>query len=310
MIVVDNARPTTARPRCASASRPSRCGCCRATPGQRHATSASLSPPRLTSRSATTIPGGEPGALARAETALDADSRLGLVAAHTLTGLAREPDPVNALMARSPLRDGGRPRGARLPGLRLRGAEGGVPARLRVQPAAVLHRRGAAAQLRPGRRGLGPALPPGRDRGARAIRGLPGSHLRRRAERRNLVLTAWLRLALPRWRWPRRCAWPWTPPATPMTVPRWPGRGPETARGAAVPAQASPGDRAESAGAGRGPGRPVGATCPDPGQHSLRATGHRGHHHQEPAARTGAHVAADDRAAGPPAGHRGGQCLG
>ena len=49
----------------------------------------------------------EPGALARAATALDADSRLGLVAARTLTGPAREPDPVNALMARSPLRDGG-----------------------------------------------------------------------------------------------------------------------------------------------------------------------------------------------------------
>ena len=54
----------------------------------------------------------EPGALARAATALDADSRLGLVAARTLTGLAREPDPVNALMVRSPLpieRDGKRP---------------------------------------------------------------------------------------------------------------------------------------------------------------------------------------------------------
>jgi GT2 family glycosyltransferase len=49
----------------------------------------------------------DPGALSRAAAALDADPRLGLIAARTLVGPAREPDPVNALMARSPLRDGG-----------------------------------------------------------------------------------------------------------------------------------------------------------------------------------------------------------
>jgi len=47
----------------------------------------------------------EPGALARGAAALDADPRLGLVAARTLVGPARTPDPVNAAMARSPLRD-------------------------------------------------------------------------------------------------------------------------------------------------------------------------------------------------------------
>ncbi len=46
------------------------------------------------------------GALARAAAALDAYSRLGLIAARTLVGAAREPDPVNQAMAASPLRDG------------------------------------------------------------------------------------------------------------------------------------------------------------------------------------------------------------
>src|SRR4051794_23802189 len=49
----------------------------------------------------------DPGALTRAAAALDADPRLGLIAARTLTGPARVPDPVNELMARSPLRDDG-----------------------------------------------------------------------------------------------------------------------------------------------------------------------------------------------------------
>ncbi len=47
------------------------------------------------------------GALRRAAAALDADPRLGLVAARTLVGPGREPDPVNQVMAASPLRDGG-----------------------------------------------------------------------------------------------------------------------------------------------------------------------------------------------------------
>jgi GT2 family glycosyltransferase len=51
----------------------------------------------------------EPGSLGRAAAALDADARLGLVAARTLVGPDRGPDPVNAAMACSPLRDGGEP---------------------------------------------------------------------------------------------------------------------------------------------------------------------------------------------------------
>ena len=47
------------------------------------------------------------GALRRAARVLDADPRLGLVAARTLVGPGREPDPVNEAMAASPLRDGG-----------------------------------------------------------------------------------------------------------------------------------------------------------------------------------------------------------
>ena len=48
----------------------------------------------------------QPGALRRAAAALDADPRLGLVAARTLVGPG-EPDPVNEAMAASPLREGG-----------------------------------------------------------------------------------------------------------------------------------------------------------------------------------------------------------
>ena len=44
-----------------------------------------------------------PGALQRAAAALDGCPRLGLVAARTLVGPAEHPDPVNSLMARSPL---------------------------------------------------------------------------------------------------------------------------------------------------------------------------------------------------------------
>jgi GT2 family glycosyltransferase len=49
----------------------------------------------------------QPGALRRAAAALDADPRLGLVAARTLVGPGCEPDPVNEAMAASPLREGG-----------------------------------------------------------------------------------------------------------------------------------------------------------------------------------------------------------
>ncbi len=44
-----------------------------------------------------------PGALQRATTVLDSHPRLGLVAARTLVGPAERPDPVNPLMAASPL---------------------------------------------------------------------------------------------------------------------------------------------------------------------------------------------------------------
>jgi GT2 family glycosyltransferase len=47
------------------------------------------------------------GALTRAAAAFDAEPRLGLVAARTLVGPGGEPDPINAALAGSPLRDGG-----------------------------------------------------------------------------------------------------------------------------------------------------------------------------------------------------------
>src|SRR4051812_1458222 len=45
----------------------------------------------------------EPGALHRAAEAFDAHPGLGLIAAHTLVGPARRPDPINAAMAGTPL---------------------------------------------------------------------------------------------------------------------------------------------------------------------------------------------------------------
>ncbi|MGI8331164.1 glycosyltransferase family 2 protein [Actinomadura scrupuli] len=45
----------------------------------------------------------EPGALGRAAEAFDAHPGLGLIAAHTLVGPARRPDPINAAMAGTPL---------------------------------------------------------------------------------------------------------------------------------------------------------------------------------------------------------------
>ncbi len=51
----------------------------------------------------------QPGALATAAAALNDDPRLGLIAARTVVGPGRRPDPVNAAMARSPLRDRGEP---------------------------------------------------------------------------------------------------------------------------------------------------------------------------------------------------------
>ena len=48
----------------------------------------------------------EPGALARAVTVLDASPRIGIVAAATMVGPEAAPDPINALMATSPLSQG------------------------------------------------------------------------------------------------------------------------------------------------------------------------------------------------------------
>jgi GT2 family glycosyltransferase len=45
----------------------------------------------------------EPGALERAADLFDAHPRLGLIAAHTMVGPGREPDPINAAMAGTPL---------------------------------------------------------------------------------------------------------------------------------------------------------------------------------------------------------------
>jgi GT2 family glycosyltransferase len=45
----------------------------------------------------------EPGALERAADLFDAHPRLGLIAAHTMVGPGRQPDPVNAAMAGTPL---------------------------------------------------------------------------------------------------------------------------------------------------------------------------------------------------------------
>ena len=134
----------------------------------------------------------EPGALSRAAAALDADPGLGLVAARTLVGPARDPDPVNAAMAQTPLRDGG--------GLEVLGFLGCAcvlrkEAFLRVGGFSELlffigEERLLSYDLAAGweRRYLPDVVAVHEPS---AIRSRP--HLRRRAERRNLLLTAWLR---------------------------------------------------------------------------------------------------------------------
>lgn len=135
----------------------------------------------------------EPGAITAAASALDADPRLGLVAARTLVGPERVPDPVNAAMAWSPLRDSGRPE-----------VLGFLACACVVRRAAFLEAGGfsrllffggeerllaydlAAAGW--GRRYLEEVVAihqPSRIR--------PPTRWRRRAEQRNAVLTAWLR---------------------------------------------------------------------------------------------------------------------
>jgi GT2 family glycosyltransferase len=139
----------------------------------------------------------EPGALSRAAAALDADPRLGLIAARTLVGPAREPDPVNALMAGSPLRDAGAPEVLgflacacvvrREAFLR---AGGFSPLLFFIGEERLLSYDLAAAGW--ARRYL-PDVVAVHEPSA----GRPASRLRRQAERRNLLLTAWLRRPAP-----------------------------------------------------------------------------------------------------------------
>jgi GT2 family glycosyltransferase len=138
----------------------------------------------------------EPGALTRAADLFDAHPRLGLIAAHTLVGPGRDPDPINTAMAESPL-----PPDPGLPGPPVLGF---------LACAAVVHRQ---AFLDVG--GFSPLLFfVGEERLlsydlAAAGWGLchvpeivavhepsarrPPSHRRRRSELRNAVLTAWMR---------------------------------------------------------------------------------------------------------------------
>ena len=119
----------------------------------------------------------------------------------------------------------------------------------------------------------------------------PRPHLRRRAERRNLLLTAWLRR-------PAAVA-----AAETLRLARDAGRDPDAraapgrgagpaARGAAVPGAGCPPTSSVRSGCWprprEAPGRQAGA----------REPGHGGRHHPEPAARAGAHAAADDGAPG------------
>lgn len=135
----------------------------------------------------------QPGALAAAAAALDEDPRLGLIAARTVVGPGRSPDPVNAIMARSPLRDRGEPE-----------VLGFLACACVVRRTAFLDAGGFSELLffvgeerllaydlaadGWGRRYL-PGVVAVHEPSAR--RAEPGE--RQRAERRNLLLTAWLR---------------------------------------------------------------------------------------------------------------------
>lgn len=139
----------------------------------------------------------DPGALSVAAAALDDDPRLGLIAARTLVGPAREPDPVNMLMARSPLRDDGT---AEVLGFMacasvvrkeafLR-AGGFSPLLFFVGEERLLSYDLASAGW--ARRYLPDVVAVHEPSAAR-----PVPHLRYQAERRNMVLTAWLRRPAP-----------------------------------------------------------------------------------------------------------------
>jgi GT2 family glycosyltransferase len=139
----------------------------------------------------------DPGALSRAATELDADPRLGLIAARTLVGPAREPDPVNALMARSPLRDGGT---AEVLGFlacacivrkeAFLGAGGFSELLFFIGEERLLSYDLATAGW--ARRYLPDVIAVHEPSAAR-----PAPRLRCQAERRNLLLTAWLRRPAP-----------------------------------------------------------------------------------------------------------------
>jgi len=135
----------------------------------------------------------EPGSLRRAAAALDADPRLGLVAASTLVGADRAPDPLNAVMARSPLRDGDQ---AEVLGFLACACVVRKDAFLRAggfsrllffagEEQLLAYDLAAAGWARRYLPGVVAVHEPS------AIRPPPSE--RRRAERRNLLLTAWLR---------------------------------------------------------------------------------------------------------------------
>jgi GT2 family glycosyltransferase len=135
----------------------------------------------------------EPGSLRRAAAALDADPRLGLIAARTLVGPDRTPDPVNAAMAGSPLRDGAE---AEVLGFLACAcvvrkdaflAAGGFSRLLFFagEERLLAYDLAAAGWARRYLPGVVAVHEPS------AIRPAPAQ--RRRAERRNLLLTAWLR---------------------------------------------------------------------------------------------------------------------
>jgi GT2 family glycosyltransferase len=138
----------------------------------------------------------DPGALSVAAAALD-DDRLGLIAARTLIAPAREPDPVNALMACSPLRDAG---SAEVLGFMACAsvvrkeafvrAGGFSPLLFFVGEERLLSYDLASAGW--ARRYLPDVVAVHEPSAAR-----PAAHLRHQAERRNRLLTAWLRRPAP-----------------------------------------------------------------------------------------------------------------
>lgn len=139
----------------------------------------------------------EPGSLARAVAAFDADPRLGLVAARTVVGPDRAEDPINRAMADSPLRtaDGPEVLGFLACGSVVRRSAflevgGFSPLLFFVGEERLLAYDLAAAGW--DRRYLPEVVAVHEPSSLR-----PPSRRRHRAERRNSVLTAWLRRPMP-----------------------------------------------------------------------------------------------------------------